>query len=83
MAVSEVLNIFEYHILSKQDSEKHVRDVLVSNIIQTRFSVVVSYVLGKLLVILALPQVILCLKGIQLKRQIQCKLEIAKCNSEI
>lgn len=33
--------------------------------------------------ILKMTHIIFCLKGIQVKRQFECKLEIGKCNSEI
>lgn len=62
MAVSEVLGGFEYHFLNKQDSQNQVHNILVSNIIQTKYSSAISYALVRLLVILTLLHVILCQK---------------------
>lgn len=56
IAVSEVLNVFEYHFLNKQDS----LNILVSNIIQTKYFSATSNAPVRLLLILALLHVILC-----------------------
>lgn len=58
IAVSEVLNVFEYHFLNKQDS----LNILVSNIIQTKYSSATSNAPVRLLLILTLLHVILCQK---------------------